>query len=164
MQAERILAHCTQQGRVRWYWYKFFKDSTQQSWAGAIRPLPSYMRQYKGLTTKDGQRVVWINAFPKKERSYFRYWQTMEVEVQDGADAFFNIYVNLDTQQCFNFFRNSIGGCIRDSRGTMESLRTSTRASKAHLVGGSESALQSKWLSKSLLSAFLARGGGSTSR
>jgi hypothetical protein len=110
VQAERILARCTQQGQVSWYWYKLFKDSTQQSWPYAIHPLPFYVRQYKGLYTEDGQRVVWINAFPQKALSSFLNWQTMEVEVQDGGKAFFNIYVNLDKQHCFNFMRNSIGG------------------------------------------------------
>jgi hypothetical protein len=111
VEAERILARCTQQGQVSWYWYKRFKDSSLQSFPDAIHPLPFYVRQYKGLNTEDGQRVVWINAFPKAEADSFPYdWKVMEVEVQDGGKAFFNIYVNLETKQCFNFFRNSIGG------------------------------------------------------
>jgi hypothetical protein len=109
VEAERILARCTQQGQVSWYWYKLFKDSSPQSFPDAIHPLPFYMRQYKGLNTEDGQRVVWINAFPKAH-SFPYDWKVMEVEVQDGGKAYFNIYINLDTKQCFNFFRNSIGG------------------------------------------------------
>jgi hypothetical protein len=71
VQAERILARCTQQGRVRWYLYKLSKDSTQQSYPDAIDPLPFYARQYKGPYTEDGQRVVWVNAFPKNNLSSF---------------------------------------------------------------------------------------------
>jgi hypothetical protein len=109
VEAERILAHFTQQGRVSWYWYKLVKDSAPQSFPDAIHPLPFYGRQYKGLNTEDGQRVVWINAFPKAH-SFPYNWKVMEVEVQDGGKAYFNIYVNLTTKQCFNFFRNSRGG------------------------------------------------------
>ena len=111
VEAERILARCSQQGRVSWYRYKvkYVKDSYLQSAPDAIHPLPFYKRQYKGLNTGDGQRVVWINAFPKAD-SFPYDWKVMEVEVQDGGKAYFNIYVNLDTKQCFNFLRNSIGG------------------------------------------------------
>ncbi|MFD1875546.1 hypothetical protein [Hymenobacter bucti] len=110
-EAERILARCSQQGRMSWYWYKmkYFKDSSLQSFPDAIHPLSFYMRQYKGLNTADGQRVVWINAFPKAHSVPYN-WKVMEVEVEDGGKAYFNIYVNLDTKQCFNFLRNSIGG------------------------------------------------------
>jgi hypothetical protein len=111
--AELILTRCTQQGQVRWYrqgWQH--ADTTQQHIAGAIHPLSYYHRQYRGFSTAGGQRIVWINAFPKDDPAppFLPDWRTREVLVEDGGRSYFNIYINLDTQQCFNFFRNSIGG------------------------------------------------------
>lgn len=111
MEAELILTRCTQQGEVRWYWRSLpHADTAQQHYEGAIYPLSYYQRQYRGFSTATGQRVVWINAFPKNDPSFLPNWKTEEVSVEDGGKAYFNIYINLDSQQCFNFLRNSIGG------------------------------------------------------
>jgi hypothetical protein len=110
VEAELILTRCTQQEQVSWYWRgQPHADTAQQHYAEAIYPLSYYYRQYRGFSTASGQRAVWINAFPEA-RSFPYDWQTTEVSVDDGGKAYFNIYVNLDTKQCFNFFRNSIGG------------------------------------------------------
>ncbi|TVT40646.1 hypothetical protein FNT36_14350 [Hymenobacter setariae] len=112
-EAELILTRCTQQEEVRWYWRGWqgqpHADTTQHHSKEAIHVLSYYHRQYRGFSTASGQRVVWINAFLQDDSLPYD-WKTRDVYVEDGGKAYFNIYINLDTKQCFNFFRNSIGG------------------------------------------------------
>lgn len=103
--AEAVLARCVVSGDTR--------GNEPRIEPGALRPLGAYYRQYRGYRTPSGHTIVWINAFAKPVAPHRREsvdWQRREVYVQDGGDAYFNISIDLTTQQCFYFFRNSIGG------------------------------------------------------
>jgi len=77
--------------------------------ANSIQKLSNYKRQYFGAINGRGQKLIWINCFHKEDNS-FADWKTEEVSVQDGGDWFFNIVTNIDTNECYRFIRNSIGG------------------------------------------------------
>jgi hypothetical protein len=100
--AEAVLAQCVASGNTR--------GNELSIQPGRLRPLGAYYRQYRGYRTPDGHTIVWINAFAKTEVTQMRgsrHWQRQEVRVDDGGDAFFNISIDLSTQQCFHFYRNS---------------------------------------------------------
>ncbi|MBB6613151.1 hypothetical protein H7F15_19080 [Pontibacter sp. Tf4] len=102
IEAEKILKRCVEVDKIG--------ADSMEIWEGAIRELPLYRRQYFGAINGKGQKLIWINCFSKKT-DFMRFdWRTKVVSVDDGGDWFFNIVTNIDTHECYGFFRNSIGG------------------------------------------------------
>ncbi|MBC5774366.1 hypothetical protein H8S95_09865 [Pontibacter sp. KCTC 32443] len=102
IKAERILKRCVEVDKIG-------ADSMEIS-DGSIQELSNYSRQYFGAVNEKGQKLIWINCFAKQSAFINPTWKIEEVSVDDGGDWFFNIITNIDTDECYGFFRNSIGG------------------------------------------------------
>ncbi|WP_162051331.1 hypothetical protein [Pontibacter pamirensis] len=102
VEAERILKRCVEVDKIG-------ADSLRIS-NNAIEELPSYRRQYYGARNEKGQKLIWINCFSIESSFAHSDWKTEVVEVDDGGEWYFNIVTNIDTGECYRFFRNSIGG------------------------------------------------------
>lgn len=103
--AEKILKRCIEVDKIG--------SDSMEIWPGDIYSLDNYYRQYFGLINKQGQEIIWINCFRRsklKELSISIKWQRGRAFVEDGYKNFFNIYTNISTNECYGFFRNSIGG------------------------------------------------------
>jgi hypothetical protein len=143
LQAEVILQRCVSPEKVTWYWYDLKSDSLnglRQEWTAKAQgislgyptlqpkllyPLNTFSRQYVGLRTLTGQRVIWINALINiQDVSILESnWYKKVVEMQDGGPGYFNVYVNLDTGQCLNFYRGSLAlGPARNGEAFLRSL------------------------------------------
>lgn len=72
-----------------------------------IKDIGYYTRQYQGTLNKKGEKIIWINCFcsadPNKD---FPHWRKEQVFVLDGGACFFNIMINLETGDYYNFFVN----------------------------------------------------------
>ncbi len=62
--------------------------------------LKKYCRQYVGFINEKGQRIIWVNLFWNKEVEK----QAKEgiVVVQDGCSYFWNIEINIDSENLIN--------------------------------------------------------------
>ena len=98
--AERILKRCVEVDKIG-------ADSLAIQ---EVNELPTYTRQYFGGVNEKGQKLIWINCFSKESGFDHNDWKTEIVEVQDGGDWYFNVVANISTDECYRFFRNSIGG------------------------------------------------------
>lgn len=103
--AETILKRCVEKDRIG--------SDSMEIWPGALYSLDNYYRQYFGIINEKRQAVIWINCFRKSKNGELSIpvkWQRRRAFVQDGYKNFFNIYTNVSTNECYGFFRNSIGG------------------------------------------------------
>lgn len=98
--AERILKRCAEVDEIG-------ADSLA---TGEVNDLSTYRRQYFGGINEKGQKLIWINCFSKESEFDHNDWKKEIVEVQDGGDWYFNVVTNISTEECYRFFRNSIGG------------------------------------------------------
>jgi len=76
-------------------------------YSGYIRS-EKYKRQYVPYTGVKGEKKVFINCFCKGLNS-FDYWKEKLVEVDDGGVCFFNVTINLSTQNCGPLLINGPG-------------------------------------------------------
>lgn len=67
-----------------------------------LQKLGTYKRQYVGILV-GGKHILYINFFCD---DFGMDWKQREVMVKDGGDCYFNIKVNLDTGECYDFFVN----------------------------------------------------------
>ena len=65
-----------------------------------------YARQYIPVTNSDGQKLVYINAFCSKQGH--DYWKTDLVWVMDGGDCYFQVMINLTTNEVVDFSVNGV--------------------------------------------------------
>ncbi|ARS35673.1 hypothetical protein [Pontibacter actiniarum] len=98
--AERILRRCAEVDEIG-------ADSLA---IGEVNDLSTYRRQYFWGINEKGQKLIWINCFSKESEFDHKDWKKEIVEVQDGSDWYFNVVANISTEECYRFFRNSIGG------------------------------------------------------
>ena len=69
-------------------------------------PLNEYTRQYFGII-ENSDKVIYINSFCMEEDdSFMEGWKTDFIEVEDGGDCFFQIKVNLEKEDCYEFYIN----------------------------------------------------------
>lgn len=66
--------------------------------------LKHYFKQCIAVKNQNNEREVWINFVcnPKdvEELKYFIIW------THDGGDCYFNIKINLDKEECYDFWVN----------------------------------------------------------
>ena len=67
--------------------------------------LKDYQRQYVGYIDKDGNRILFINAF----KSGGGNWLKDIVRWRDGGSSFWQVKFNLKTKKLFEFRVNGIG-------------------------------------------------------
>jgi hypothetical protein len=97
-------------------------SSKKNGYAAFIRKyLKKYYHQYFGYVNKENEKVIFINCFPKKDEFFNEKiddqnkktanprWQTEIVQVLDGGTSFWQIKINLNTQQAFDFGVNGFG-------------------------------------------------------
>lgn len=75
--------------------------------------LAKYQRQYYGFYNEKHQPCLHINFFyePNVERSIIPvpYWLRAPIKMHDGGPAYWRIYYNLTTRQCYHFSHNGEG-------------------------------------------------------
>ncbi len=54
-----------------------------------------YKRQYIAVTNSKGEKEIWINCFCD---TFDTNWRKQIIEVDDGGDCFFNVYINITTK------------------------------------------------------------------
>jgi hypothetical protein len=71
-----------------------------------IRELQEYKIQFFGYKNENKEKIIWANYFCN-EWSYTGVdWKTDLVSVDDGGNCYFNLKVNLDTKEIFDFMVN----------------------------------------------------------
>ncbi|MBT31691.1 MAG: hypothetical protein CMO01_18700 [Thalassobius sp.] len=65
--------------------------------------LPNYKRQYIATLNNKGEKEVWVNCFCSTPRND---WNKEIIMVKDGGNCYFNLTINLSTNQCLNFMVN----------------------------------------------------------
>ena len=100
LMAERILKRCVEVEEIG-------ADSLAIQ---KVNELPTYRRQYFGGINEKGQKLIWINSFSKESGFDHSDWKTEIISVMDGGKDYFNVVINISTDECYRFFRNSIGG------------------------------------------------------
>jgi len=98
--AERILKRCAEINEIG-------ADSLA---IGEVNYLSTYRRQYFGGINEKGQKLIWINCFSKENGFDHSDWRTEIIHVMDGGKDYFNVVINISKDECYRFFRNSIGG------------------------------------------------------
>lgn len=72
-----------------------------------LKDLNGYTRQYVGVITPKGEKIIWINCFyssnPDKDYSN---WKKEPVMVLDGGANYFSIKINLTTKDYYDFWVN----------------------------------------------------------
>lgn len=58
------------------------------------RKPEDYCKQYVGAVNSNGERILWINMFCKKEIEMFKKWKTDILFVADGGNCFLQIKFN----------------------------------------------------------------------
>ncbi|MFD2908016.1 hypothetical protein ACFSX9_04635 [Flavobacterium ardleyense] len=65
--------------------------------------LNRYKRQYFALLNAKGEKEIWINCFCKDNNPN---WKTEKVIVKDGGNCYFNLKVNLTTEEYYEVYIN----------------------------------------------------------
>lgn len=71
------------------------------------KKLKKYKRQYMGFINDKGQVVIWINFVWNKDLED-RLSENI-IQVQDGCSYYWNIKVNLDTEELYALSVNGVG-------------------------------------------------------
>lgn len=66
-------------------------------------PLNHYNRQYLGYRNAQGQRIVLIQCFQKRDHIQAAYWRRQFFYMDDGCYSVFRVKINLDTGKWFDF-------------------------------------------------------------
>lgn len=72
--------------------------------------LGQYIRQYRGIKDKMGNKILYVNFISKKELKMHPYWKKGWVSVCDGGFDYWQIKVNLKRKRCFDLSVNGSGG------------------------------------------------------
>ena len=70
------------------------------------RNLEDYNRQFVGAIDENGDKIIWINCFCKKEEGSFKKWKEEIVHVADGGNCFFNLKANITKNTYTDFIVN----------------------------------------------------------
>ena len=84
---------------------KYFSETEAGRKIGALH---YYLRQYVGYINSDNEKVIWVQCFHRSELVHFEGWETKLINVMDGGSGFFQITINLATQECLRFGINSV--------------------------------------------------------
>jgi hypothetical protein len=70
------------------------------------RSVDDYNMQFIGAITENGEKIIWINSFCKKEESSFKEWKTKIFGVADGGNCFFNVKINITKNTYYDLMVN----------------------------------------------------------
>ncbi len=104
---ERILIKCINDYNVEQE--KQFKEMVNQhpkypfDKKNFIIDLSRYKRQYVATMNPKGEKEVWINCFCN---AWNKDWKTNLIMVNDGGNCYFNLKVNLTTEQYYELMVN----------------------------------------------------------
>jgi len=70
-----------------------------------IIDIKRYKRQYIPIVNNKGQKEVWINCFCD---TFGMNWKKEQIDVMDGGNCFFNLKVNIDKKEYFDFMVNGV--------------------------------------------------------
>ena len=71
--------------------------------------LKKYCRQYFGYIDKNGDEILLINCFWKKNKSNYTQFKKGYINVLDGGSYYWNIKYNLSTNILFDLYVNGYG-------------------------------------------------------
>lgn len=66
------------------------------------KKLKKYKRQYFGVITENGEKVIWINFIWSKDEIALRQWKKDVIIILDGCSFYWNIKVNLTKEKLFD--------------------------------------------------------------
>jgi len=83
------------------------KDVTNQK-VYIKRHLKKYLRQYFGYINENGERIISINFFfwNTSDNKSGKRWLNEAIDVSDGGNRYWQIKINLTTQESFDFYIN----------------------------------------------------------
>jgi len=70
------------------------------------KKLSKYKRQYVGIITTQGEKIVWVNFVWEKDISVLQKWKDEIIIVLDGCSYYWNVKVNLDKEKLFDLSVN----------------------------------------------------------
>lgn len=70
------------------------------------KSLDDYNMQFVGAADANGDKIIWINCFCKKEENFFKEWKKNIVHVADGGNCFFNVKINITKNTYTDFMVN----------------------------------------------------------
>ncbi len=74
--------------------------------------LYKYASQYVAYYNSKGEKIVWIDFFCNPEE--FENWRIeLKPDVEDGGNCFFNLKVNTETNEIFDFYINGVAELIK---------------------------------------------------
>lgn len=76
---------------------KCFEDQARGTINRVLNRKPGdYCKQFVGAVNSNGERILWINMFCKKELEIFKEWKDKIVYTADGGSCFVQITFNWD--------------------------------------------------------------------
>lgn len=79
------------------------KNRKDYSWTTEISDYKSYYRQYVGYLNEKNKKIIFINSFCRPEKLWTKYL----LLAMGGGSCWFNIKVNLDAKDTFDFNVNA---------------------------------------------------------
>ena len=70
------------------------------------RTTDEYNMQFVGAIDENGDKIIWVNCFCKKEKDSFKKWKDEIVHVSDGGNCFINVKVNITKNTYTDFMVN----------------------------------------------------------
>jgi len=65
--------------------------------------LARYKRQYIATINSKGEKEIWVNCFCN---THDKNWKRQRIVVRDGGNCYFNLKINLATEQYYEFMVN----------------------------------------------------------
>lgn len=60
------------------------------------RKPEDYCMQFMGAINSKGEKMLWINAFCKTKKEFFKGWEEKLIGVEDGGNCYYNVLFNVD--------------------------------------------------------------------
>ena len=89
---ERLMTDC-----VNTYNNKLSSDNKQYFYIDLTKE--KYRRQYVAVTSKNGDKEIWINCLCQIHGDN---WKTSIIMVEDGGNCYFNLKINLTKEECYD--------------------------------------------------------------
>jgi hypothetical protein len=87
---------------------KLIRETYKTSWNELIKlkKLSKYRRQYFGYINNKGERIIWVNYICGCQ--YRKELKSNSIVVFDGGNCYWNVRVNIDTMEVFDFSVNGV--------------------------------------------------------
>jgi len=89
---------------------KHARDYEMENIQNIAKNYADYKRQYVGYNGKNGHKFIWINFldFPDSDDLMLRSWKKGIMSVMDGGSGFFNVLVDIESENCAEFSVNGV--------------------------------------------------------